>query len=257
MSKTISILLVLSAAVSFAVDEWGFETVSLDLLPENAEEQALELVEKWRVTVYPDENITIGELIRLYAPDFQERGICVPVALDHEGSLTIADGIEANRLKYEAHDDLSDYKSTLDWFSEEAARERAYSGDDEQYSLLRGRVTKTSNMWLLYRYMILGFSNGEPFIIGTNNPRTFTQESESTNDEGELGILVDYGFYPENNDQIGILGIYETKGGERFLHKHRDNWDPKFVDEFFYFKIDLTNFRFFDKVLEHQGRITE
>jgi hypothetical protein len=209
MSKTISVLLVLSAAVSFA------DIISLDLLPEDAEERALDLVEDWRERLYPDENIVIGDPVPLQAPDGIVRALSYPVGLNHEGTLTLDDCLQVSIRYREAKHAKKDYVRSLD----SEGKELVYNQLDEKAEELKSIVHSIGDEWDQYRFITVAFSDDNPVIIGSNNLVEFGAKVQDViSDIGDSGQLTGYAFCPgpDVGFNLTIVGIYETITGDHF-----------------------------------------
>ncbi|MCD4733820.1 hypothetical protein K8R78_06235 [bacterium] len=213
MPKIISILLILSATVSFADISQEISYISLDLLPDDAEERALDLVEDWLAHLHPDENIVIGAPVPLQAPDGFVRALSYPLGLNHEGTLTLDDCLQVSIRYSEAKHARLDYLRSLD----SEGKELFYNHLDEKAEELYSIVRSTGDEWDQYRFITLAFSDDNPVIIGTNNLVEFgAKDQETTSTSGDSGKLVGYAFCPWDGISIRIVGVYKTISGEEF-----------------------------------------
>jgi|GEM_PF-6867050 len=215
MSFKKSVVLLLTAAVfvSFADISQEISYISLDLLPEDAEERAFDLVEDWLAHLHPDENIVIGDPVPLQAPDGFVRALSYPLGLNHEGTLTLDDCLQVSIRYSEAKHARLDYLRSLD----SEGKELFYNHLDEKAEELYSIVRSTGDEWDQYRFITLAFSDDNPVIIGTNNLVEFgAKEQETTSTSGDSGKLVRYAFCPWDGISIRIVGVYKTISGEEF-----------------------------------------
>jgi len=160
------VVLLLTVAVFTVSAVHDSETIRIEPLPENAEDIASEFLENFMAERYPDNDIAIGESMRLYLPDNELNALDFPMAIDYKGVVSFSEENNVFLEKEQAKQELVAYNNSL--INE--LREKDSSGPDEMFSSLYESYKVHARIYDKFCNVIVVFSDGKPHIAGTHNP---------------------------------------------------------------------------------------